>query len=133
MAIVTSIQGFSGSGKTRSTKGFMDDYDMDKVLFVRPSKKPISYRNTWKKWDPEAKAGHTIHVTEYAEAMGAIVKFSRDYGKKVIILEDSTFFMTKHFMDTALEVGLNVGSIKTNRIQGTPQCVMAETILSEAA
>jgi len=105
MAIVTSISGYSGSGKTRSTKPLMEKYDMDKVLFIRPSKKPISYKNKWKAWDPEAKKGHFIYVDSYPEVLAAMQKFSIEYGKKVIILEDSTFFMTKYFIDTAMERG----------------------------
>ena len=105
MAIVTSISGFSGSGKTRSTKGLMDHYDMDKVLIVRPSKKPISYKNKWKMWDGTTKKGHFIYADTYADVTAAIIQFTQEYGKKIVIIEDSTFLMTKYFMDTALEVG----------------------------
>ena len=78
---------------------------MDKVLIVRPSRKPISYKNKWKAWDSEAKKGHFIYADTYADVTGAIVQFTQEYGKKIVIIEDSTFFMTKYFMDTALEVG----------------------------
>lgn len=107
MAIVTSISGFSGSGKTRSTKSLMTDYDKDKVLIIRPGKKPISYKNEWDKWNPDEKKGHWIYVNSYEEVIGALKAFSNTYGKKVIIIDDSTFFMTKFFMNTAFERGFD--------------------------
>ncbi len=101
MAIVTSIIGSSGSGKTRSIKSIKD---IDSLMIIRPSKKPFPFKNKLKKWNKETQKGHYFYTEDSAAAITVMQKMD-EIGKKIIIIEDSTFFMTSYFMATALEVG----------------------------
>ena len=96
MAILTSIAGPSGSGKTRSLK----DLDWDKVFVVRPNKKPFSFPRSHlvaKEWDSKTKTGNFAYIGSY-EMMSAVLQKLPEYGKTIIIIDDSTHFMTDEFM-----------------------------------
>jgi len=108
MAIVTSIIGKSGSGKSTSMEKILQNKD---TIVIRPSKKPFPWKNTpelrqkIKKWDKEKKEGSYVFSDNPDFMVQAMKLYTETYGKKVVIIEDSTFVMTNYFMDTALETG----------------------------
>lgn len=102
MSILTSIAGPSGSGKTRSFKNL----NWDETFVIRPNRKPFSFpgSGTLKQWDSETKTGHFIYSTDY-KTINAVLSKLADYGKKVVIIDDSTHLLLKQTMDTAKEKG----------------------------
>ena len=108
MAIVTSIIGSSGSGKSTSMEEIIQRKD---AIVIRPSKKPFPWKNTPElrkkitKWDKEKKTGSYIFSDDSNFMIGAMKLMTETYDKKIIIIEDSTFVMTNYFMATALETG----------------------------
>ena len=102
MSILTSIAGPSGSGKTRSFKNL----NWDETFVIRPNRKPFSFpgSGTLKPWDSETKTGHFIYSTDY-KTINAVLSKLADYGKKVVIIDDSTHLLLKQTMDTAKEKG----------------------------
>jgi hypothetical protein len=102
MSILTSISGPSGSGKTRSLKNL----NWDETFVIRPNRKPFSFPGSkdLKAWDSETKTGHYIYSTDYA-TINAVLSKLPEYGKKVIIIDDSTHLLLKETMDTAKEKG----------------------------
>jgi len=105
MAIVTSIVGKSGSGKTTAMRTLTN---LDEIFIIRPSKKPFPFKaGKFKAWDKETKSGQYIYTDDAGFAIAAMQKMVEENGKKVIIIEDSTFFMTNYFMATAMETGFS--------------------------
>ena len=107
MGILVDIVGFSGTGKSTSIRTLLNkDGRFDKDTFlIRVLKKPLPFKNKLKPWNPEKREGDYIFIDRADLASKAIEKFANEYGKKRIILDDSTFFMTKYFMDTAFQKG----------------------------
>jgi len=102
MSILTSIAGPSGSGKTRSFKNL----NWDETFIIRPNRKPFSFPGAGelKAWDSETKTGHYIYSTDYA-TINAVLSRLPEYGKKIVIIDDSTHLLLKETMDTAKEKG----------------------------
>lgn len=102
MSILTSIAGPSGSGKTRSFKNL----NWDETFVIRPNQKPFSFPGSGvlKKWDSATKTGHYIYSTDYSFII-QVLHALPEYGKKVIIIDDSTHLLLKQTMDTAKEKG----------------------------
>ena len=101
MGILVSILGKSGSGKSRSMKTLTN---MDELMIIRPSRKPISFRNKFQEWNKETETGQYFY-TNKSEVVCAGLKKFYDKGKRLFVIEDSTFFMTDYFMDTVMESG----------------------------
>ena len=103
MSILTSISGPSGSGKTRSFKNL----NWDESFVIRPNRKPFSFPGAGKlkPWDSAEKKGHYIYLDDY-KTINAVLEKLSEYGKKVIIIDDSTHLLLKQTMDTAKEKGL---------------------------
>ena len=78
---------------------------LDEVFVVRMGKKPFPFKNRTKEWNPETKTGDYIFAADGIYIPPILEKFTTEFGKKVIIIDDSTFSMTKYFMDTAQEDG----------------------------
>ena len=104
MSILTSIAGPSGAGKTRSFK----DLDWDESFVIRPNRKPFSFPGSGKlkPWDSEKKTGHYIYLDDYIK-INSVLERLPEYGKKVIIIDDSTHLLLKQTMDTAKEKGFD--------------------------
>jgi hypothetical protein len=102
MGIICSIIGKQGSGKTRSIKTIKN---LDELIVLRPSRKPFSFRNKLTEWNKETGTGQFFYADESAVICGALKKFY-EKGKRIFVLEDSTFIMTNYFMETAMEKGL---------------------------
>ena len=104
MGIVVSIAGYSGNGKTYS----MGTMDSEKTLIVRPNRKPFSFPQAreWQKskWNKEEKKGSWIYANDYG-LIQAILKQMPDYGKKSIIIDDSTHLIVDEFMREAKTSG----------------------------
>lgn len=102
MSILTSIAGPSGAGKTRSFKNL----NWDETFVIRPNRKPFSFpgAGALKPWDSETKTGNYIYIDDYLIING-VLKALPGYGKKVIIIDDSTHLLLKQTMDTAKEKG----------------------------
>ncbi len=102
MSILTSIAGPSGSGKTRSFKNL----NWDEAFVIRPNRKPFSFPGSGilKPWDSETKTGHYIYSTDY-KTINAVLSKLAEYGKKIVIIDDSTHLLLKQTMDTAKEKG----------------------------
>ena len=56
-------------------------------------------------WDKDKKKGQYIYSDNSDFIVAAMKKLSKENGKKLFIIEDSTFIMTNYFMETALETG----------------------------
>ena len=80
--------------------------NLDEVFIIRPSKKPFPFKSKdFKPWDKDKKKGQYIYTDDAGFAIAAMQKMVEENNKKIIILEDSTFFMTNYFMATAMEKG----------------------------
>ena len=101
MAIVTSIIGPSGVGKSTSIRTIKN---IDELMIIRPSNKPFPFKNKFKAWDKTTATGQYFS-TDQADSAIAVMNKMNKVGKKIIVIEDSTFFMTNYFMETALEKG----------------------------
>ena len=78
---------------------------MEKTFIIRPNRKPLPFKSREiKAWDKETKTGNFIYSTDYGQ-INAVLKKLPEYGKKIVILEDSTHLLLKETMDTALETG----------------------------
>jgi len=108
MGILTSIVGFSGTGKSRSFKTLLkDDLTLrDDAIIIRTLAKPLPFKNKLRKWDKEKQIGDYIIADDGYLIAKAIEAFDKK-GKKIIIVDDSTFVMVKYFMDTAKERGFD--------------------------
>ncbi len=62
-------------------------------------------------WDKDKKTGHYVYSDDANFTIAAMKKMTEENGKKIIIIEDSTFFMTNYFMETALEIGFTKFSV----------------------
>ena len=102
MSNVISIIGGSGLGKTTSFRNIAGD---ESVIIFRTSKKPFSFRNKLKEWNSDSKTGDYVMATDYEFITAALGVMANTYGKKVLIIEDSTFLMTDFFMSTAKQTG----------------------------
>jgi len=114
MAVVTIIIGKSGAGKTSSIRT-MDG--RDDVMIIRPSKKRLQFRSGFKEWDADKSSGDMFFENIGTDVPYALETFAKR-GKKIIIIEDSTFYMTDFFMKRAKEKGFekftNLGSMYYN-------------------
>jgi hypothetical protein len=106
MGIIISVAGYSGTGKSTSLRTLVNEngYFDDDTILVRVLKKPLPFRNKLRQWDKEKGIGDYVYIDQAQMASKAIEAFAQK-GKKRIIIDDSTFFMTKYFMDTALQRG----------------------------
>ncbi len=79
----------------------------DESFVIRPNRKPFSFPGAGKlkPWDPTEKKGHYIYLDDY-KTINAVLEKLSEYGKKVIIIDDSTHLLLKQTMDTAKEKGL---------------------------
>ena len=112
MGIVTSIVGKSGVGKSTSFRTLFTNGVLHKdVLIIRMGRKPLPFRAELKKWDKDKGEGDFIYANDGDVVVKVLEKFTKEYGKKIIIIDDSTFAMTDYFMKTALEVGFNKFSV----------------------
>jgi hypothetical protein len=108
MGILTSVVGFSGTGKSRSFKTLLkDDLTLrDDAIIIRTLAKPFPFKNRMKRWDKEKGEGDYIIADDGYIIAKAIEAFDKK-GKKIIIVDDSTFVMVKYFMDTANQKGFD--------------------------
>jgi len=106
MGMLVSLVGFSGSGKSRSIKGLLkeDGRLRDDAIVIRALAKPFPFKNKMKPWDKNKNQGDYIILDNGSIVAKAMKKFV-DEGKKIIVVDDSTFIMTKYFMDTAKDKG----------------------------
>jgi len=102
MGIVTSLIGKTGSGKSSSIRTIEN---IDEMMIIRPSRKPFPFKNNLKQWDKDTGKGHYIYTDDSDLIIAILKKLSEQHGKKIFIIEDSTFIMTNYFMETALEKG----------------------------
>jgi hypothetical protein len=101
MAIVTSISGYSGSGKSRSMKHM----DWKTTFVIRPNRKPFPFKsNMIKEWDSATKTGNFIYTHDYG-FINAVIQKLPEYGFTKIIIEDSTHLLLQETMETASEKG----------------------------
>lgn len=101
MAEIIGISGPSGSGKSTSLRNL----DWKKSFVIRPNGKGFAFKSSGlKEWNAETKTGQYMHTTDY-NVINAVLQKLPEYGKKVIIIEDSTHLLLKRTMDTALEKG----------------------------
>jgi len=103
MAIVVSIAGIPGTGKTRS----IGSMNPENIMIFKPNGKPFSFGNAryFKKWNGEKKEGCWAKTLNYEDIQSGMKAFVENYGKKVIIIEDSTHLIVDEFMKTALVKG----------------------------
>lgn len=113
MGIVTSVIGKSGSGKSTSFRTLVDkDGSLHKDAFIiRMGRKPLPFKNKFKPWDKEKQTGDFMYQNDGDTIAVVLNKFTTEYKKKIIIIDDSTFAMTDYFMKTAYEKGYDKFSI----------------------
>ena len=101
MAIFTIIAGKSGSGKSAS----LETLNWDETFVIRPNRKPLPFSSkNIKPWDSESKTGSFLYTDEYPMIQAVLGKLP-EYGKKIVVLEDSTHILLKETMDTAMDKG----------------------------
>lgn len=101
MSEIIGVSGPSGNGKSTSFRNL----DWDKTFIIKPNGKSLPFKSSHlKEWDPDKKEGHYIETTDY-DFIKVILKALPEYGKKVIIIDDSTHLLLKYNMDRALETG----------------------------
>jgi len=112
MGIMCSIVGWSGSGKSRSLKGFLNDKLQfpDDTILIRVLRKPLPFKNKLRQWDKDKKAGDYIYLENGNMIAKAIEAFNK-VGKRRIIVDDSTFTMVKFFMDSINDKGWDKFSV----------------------
>lgn len=101
MGIPTMVLGESGTGKTTSLRNF----NPADVVLIQPVRKPLPFRNQWKKWDSKDKVGSIVHTDSSDTITRAIQDFPAKYGKKVIIVDDFQYVMANEFMRRSGETG----------------------------
>ena len=108
MGIAVSLIGKSGSGKSTSFRNFLkeDGSLKDEVFIIRMGRKPLPFKNKMKPWDKVSSTGDYIFQNDGDIICQILEKFTKEFNKKVIIIDDSTFAMTDYFMKTAYEKGL---------------------------
>jgi len=106
MGILTSIVGFSGTGKSRSFKTLLkDDLTLrDDAIIIRALAKPFPFKNRMKEWNKDKQEGDYI-MLDNGYLIAKAIKAFNEKGKKIIIIDDSTFVMVKYFMDTSKDKG----------------------------
>ena len=106
MGMLVSLVGFSGAGKTRSIKGLLkeDGRLRDDAIVIKSLAKEFPFKHRMIPWDKDKKEGDYINLENGILIAKAMKKFIES-GKKIIIVDDSTFVMTKYFMNTAKEKG----------------------------
>ena len=100
MAILTSISGYSGTGKTRSLKNM----DWNSTFIIRPNRKPLPFKNNLKEWDSKTKTGNFIYSTDYS-FINAVMRKLPEYGFDKVIIEDSTHLLLHETMCRTTEKG----------------------------
>ena len=128
MAILTSISGPSGTGKSRSQK----DLDWDTTFVIRPNKKPFPWKykdQPLKEWDSKEKKGNFIYMTDYSK-INAVMNKLPEYGFTKIIIEDSTHLLLEEFMATVSEKGYISCPCKMTLIAGNSDRLETKTISS---
>jgi hypothetical protein len=103
MAIVASLSGESGTGKSRSQKNM----HWGSTFVIRPNRKPFPWKFAdapLKAWDSKEKTGNFIYLTDYAKINAVMTKLP-EYGFTKIIIEDSTHLLLEEYMATAQEKG----------------------------
>ncbi len=101
--------GRAGSGKSTAIRTLLkeDGTFKDNVFMIRMGRKPLPFKNKLKAWDKETKTGDFMYSNDGDTVAAIFDKFANEYGKKIIIVDDSTFAMTDYFMKTAMEAGFN--------------------------
>lgn len=86
----------------------MKNINWDEAFLIRPNRKPLSFPGSgklMKEWDSETKKGNFIYMDDY-ESIEVILSRLPEYGKKIIIIDDSTHLMTEEFMSKIDQKGL---------------------------
>jgi hypothetical protein len=103
MAIVVSLIGQSGTGKTYSMRNVVGSKN---CMVLKPSGKPFSFRKRLKSYDKKTKTGDFINTVDYSNTVALMKALTTEpFNKKILIVEDATFWMTHFFMETISEKG----------------------------
>lgn len=100
MGIPVLILGEPGSGKSTSLRNL----NPQDVIVVQTIRKPLPFKNSWKKWDEQSKSGSLVVSDDPARICKAISYFP-SVGKKILIIDDWNLVMTNEYMRRSEEKG----------------------------
>jgi hypothetical protein len=95
MAEAILILAKSGMGKTTSLRNLEPEKTM--VVQVKKKRLPFPHSN-WKYWDKDKSAGSIFHVNTF-EGMRAVLKKMEQVGKKIVVIDDLVYAISKKVMD----------------------------------
>jgi len=94
------VLGNSGRGKTASLRNM----DPESFLYINILSKDLPFKASWKKYDKETNTGTVINTSNVPTII-EIIKKSNSLGRKIIVIDDTNYIMSNHFMKRISEKG----------------------------
>lgn len=94
MGTATLILGDSGTGKSTSLRNL----NPEEVILVKAVGKPLPFKSRdWTPWDAAQKKGTVVNTDKWEFIVG-VIKRAREYGKRIVIIDDFQYVMSNEFM-----------------------------------
>lgn len=94
MGTATLILGDSGTGKSTSLRNL----NPEEVILVKAVGKPLPFKSRdWTLWDAAQKKGTVVNTDKWEFIVG-VIKKAREYGKRIVIIDDFQYVMSNEFM-----------------------------------
>ncbi|MDU5476234.1 MULTISPECIES: ATP-binding protein [unclassified Pantoea] len=94
MGTATLVLGDSGTGKSTSLRNL----NPEEVILVKAVGKPLPFKSRdWTPWDAAQKKGTVVNTDKWEFIVG-VIKRAREYGKRIVIIDDFQYVMSNEFM-----------------------------------
>lgn len=94
MGTATLILGDSGTGKSTSLRNL----NPEEVILVKAVGKPLPFKSRdWAPWDAAQKKGTVVNTDKWEFIVG-VIKKAREYGKRIVVIDDFQYVMSNEFM-----------------------------------